>query len=164
MPLVRPDGRHGGDVRCFYCRQPVGQPHARECVQVKQLVEYHVRVGGASWDDLDGEIVGTFRRTDPLHWEPHDCEFHKNGSSWCADNALDAIVWNDSPAADRMLAKIEEIEAQQDVEAMTGPCCCSLLAFSFNRVVDPGPIDGQAEEAKHSVKMNVPWKKDVQPE
>lgn len=65
-------------------------------------------------------MVGEFTREDPYFWEVHDCEFHKNGSSWCAGNAVEYIKWLDTPKAREVKAKTE-----------TDECCCSLPAFSY---------------------------------
>lgn len=142
-PVVLPDGRAGGRERCFYCRAPVGNPHERDCVQVYKVVEYEVVVGARDTERArvdGGTVVGTYRTWEPWHWTPHDGEFHKNDGSWCADNCLDGgVAWNDSPEAAAVRAAID---AQGE-----GECACGLLGFRQVRVVDPGPLDGQAEEA-----------------
>lgn len=59
---------------CTWCRQPVGLPHADDCVTVKRrvvvraIVEYEISV--------------------PEHWGPEEIEFHRNDGSWCANNML----------------------------------------------------------------------------
>lgn len=114
---IRPAGPP--DV-CFYCRARVGEPHGATCVCVEKLVQYGVYV--------HGKKVGTFQRYDPHHWTFEECEFHKNQSSWCSDNALDAIVWTDEAA-------VVEVDATPE-----GECTCSLLKFQFEEVVDAGPF------------------------
>lgn len=127
-PGMRPVGKPD---ECFYCRRRIGQPHGDECVIVVKKVKYLVRVGGKDWDDLDGEVVGSFTRDDPYHWTVHDCKFHKNGSSWCAGNAEEYIEWLDTP-------KSREIQSRLESQEEDG-CTCSILAFSFKEEVDPGP-------------------------
>lgn len=67
----RPNGRKG---LCFYCGRKVGESHAFDCVliskkvRLRMTVEYEVRV--------------------PAHWDKDRVEFHRNESSWCADNAV----------------------------------------------------------------------------
>ena len=62
------------DGRCFYCLQPVGDTHLADCmlinkkVTVKLTIEYEVEV--------------------PAHWDKHNVEFHRNDSSWCANNLM----------------------------------------------------------------------------
>lgn len=62
---------------CFYCLRPVGSPHKGDCVLIKKkvlirmTVEYEISVPAS---DYKGEI-----------------EFHRNESSWCADNAFDEL-------------------------------------------------------------------------
>jgi hypothetical protein len=110
--------------RCIYCRQTIGQPHGAECVTVVKRVRYQVLV--------DGEAVGTYVRDDPYFWTEADCDFHKNESSWCADNAVDRVKWHDKAKADEILNRLERDE-----------CSCSLLAFRFEGVIDPGPRRGK---------------------
>lgn len=70
----RPAGRDGV---CTYCQEPFGATHKSDCVlvqkkvTVRMIVEYEINVP-ASWD---GDMI----------------EFHRNESSWCADNALDEL-------------------------------------------------------------------------
>lgn len=124
---IRPAGKPD---ECFYCRAKIGDLHWSECVMMVKKVKYLVRESGESrsWDDLTGEVVGEFVRDDPYHWTPHDCEFHKNGSTWCANNAVDYIKWLDTPKALEVKAKTE-----------TDDCCCSLLAFSYDSEEDGPP-------------------------
>jgi hypothetical protein len=104
-------GATRGSTTCFYCHQPLGEPH-KDCVFVNKNVTYDVFV--------EGKKVGTFARPDPAHWTEWDCNFHKNESSWCSDNALDVIVWTDE-------------EARKRVEAVcsNNTCSCSLLEFRY---------------------------------
>ena len=105
---------------CFYCHVAEGHPHESDCVCVLKLVEYVV--------SAHGKVVGTFQTYDPCSWTPHNCEFHKNESSWCTDNALDAIDWTD----DSMDREIDALEEEQ--------CTCGLLEFRLARVIDEGPF------------------------
>lgn len=77
MPMVTPDTRKDGDIRCFYCQANVGTPHAHECVKVvkkvrvRMVVEYEIEV--------------------PSHWQKFNVEFQRNEGSWCADNAIEEL-------------------------------------------------------------------------
>lgn len=71
----RPAGRK--DI-CFYCNQPVGQPHRTECVYIKRRWRVRVTV------EIDIER--------PADWPQHMVEFHLNDSSWCASNIGQEIV------------------------------------------------------------------------
>lgn len=126
---IRPAGKPG---ECFYCHAKIGELHDEECPTVCQLVEYDVRVAGESWDDLDGEIVGAFTRQDPWHWDVGLCEFHKNGSCWCAGNAVDDIRWLKTPKAQELKNLVEGLGDED--------CPCRMLAFSVSRVIDGGPL------------------------
>ncbi len=59
---------------CFYCRQPIGSPHERDCVlilrrvRIKMTVEYEIDA--------------------PATWDSRLIDFSRNESSWCASNAL----------------------------------------------------------------------------
>ena len=63
--------------QCFYCQQPIGQPHKDDCVmivkrvKVRMVVEYEVEV--------------------PAYWSGEQIEFHRNQGSWCADNAIEEL-------------------------------------------------------------------------
>lgn len=73
---VTPDAKRPNSVddSCFYCHQAIGEPHRPSCVliakkvRVRMTVEYEVEV--------------------PASWNAGDVEFHRNESSWCADNAM----------------------------------------------------------------------------
>ena len=123
-PNVLPDDngiRPAGDPdKCFYCGQKVGQPHRRECVCVMSRTRYGVYAKGAR--------VGTYRREDPLAWTIHDREFHKNESSWCADNAMDEIEW--TTETDRQIVESEIGEG----------CACHVLEFRVEEIEDAGPL------------------------
>lgn len=77
-PIVEKDTRPEGDIKCFYCSQPVGKPHKDDCViwtrevVVRMTVEYAIEV--------------------PHFWDKEMIEFHRNDSSWCANNALDELA------------------------------------------------------------------------
>lgn len=63
--------------RCFYCRKSIGDYHDDDCVfiikkvKIRMTVEYHVEV--------------------PAHWHKESVEFHRNDSSWCANNAISEL-------------------------------------------------------------------------
>jgi hypothetical protein len=68
---VRPAGKHD---ECFYCQEKRGAQHKSDCVMrrrtvvVKMTIEYVIDVT----EDWDAEAI----------------EFHRNESSWCANNAV----------------------------------------------------------------------------
>jgi hypothetical protein len=125
-PAVTPDDngiRPAGEKdECFYCHSKVGQKHGAECVCVKQRVWYRVL--------SEGREVGTYNTYDPYHWDFTNCEFHKNDSTWCADNAVEDIEWSDGEIRKEAYRR----DAADDV------CCCDLLSFEFGGVVDAGPF------------------------
>lgn len=71
---IRPAGRPDA---CFYCHQQVGQEHKRDCVIVTKLVRINYTYA------VDTRV--------PHAWTQHDIEFHRNDSSWCANNAFREI-------------------------------------------------------------------------
>ena len=123
-PIVRPDDPGirpaGRPDECFYCRQTIGQLHGPKCVCVYKRVRYRVLMGGVR--------VGTYERNDPYFWDEEMCNFHKNDSSWCADNALEDIEWSDPEAAKKL------------DDATSDRCSCGPLVFEFDEVADPGPF------------------------
>ena len=70
-PAGKPD-------ECFYCQQPLGAPHAFECVCrtrrviVRATIEYEVAV--------------------PSFWDSDMIEFHRNEGSWCSNNMLNELA------------------------------------------------------------------------
>lgn len=123
---IRPAGRPD---ECLYCRQKVGSPHGRECVIVKKRVEMKVIVSLH-----DGKaFTGLWQLDEPHSWDSSTSDFHKNESSWCANNfmnerATGAVTWDGEAPWDQLAALAEE-----------GDCLCSALRFEFVRVVDPTP-------------------------
>jgi hypothetical protein len=63
---------------CFYCRQPIGNPHSQDCVLIKRKVKVSAVI------DYEIEV--------PAHWGKEEIEFHRNEGSWCASNLIDEIV------------------------------------------------------------------------
>ncbi len=124
---IRPAGDPG---RCFYCNSGVGELHGARCVCVEKLVSYNV---------LSSRVkVGTFQRMEPHFWSSYDCEFHKNESSWCSDNALGGIQWLDTPFARKVREFVGSLPDDQ--------CSCATLEFRFMDVVDDGPFVERSKE------------------
>lgn len=96
---IRPAGRQD---ECFYCRQKVGHPHSQTCV----IVQKRVRVRYTFEVDINV----------PYAWGKEQIEFHRNDSSWCADNA------------------IQELENQAEQG-----CLCPRFSAEFVRVLDATP-------------------------
>jgi len=63
--------------RCFYCQQPIGEPHKPGCVLVKKRVKMRMTV------EYEVEV--------PAAWGKEQIEFHRNASSWCANNAISEL-------------------------------------------------------------------------
>lgn len=135
-PVVQPDDNGirpaGRADECFYCHSRIGKPHGPECVTVEKVVRYRVymNLDERSRPGRRGKYVGTFTRPDPYFWTAHDCEFHKNDSSWCATNAVDEIVWGDP----------KDAEALEEYLTKNGDCACGPLSFEYDETVDEGPF------------------------
>lgn len=123
---IRPAGKQD---ECFYCHRKVGELHGEQCVMVQQLMEYEV-LGAV--DEDEPQPVGTYSRREPYCWKPHQCEWHKNESSWCASNAVDSICWNDDAFAQSIREMVE-----------SRLCACDILTFHFKRVLEAGPLRGE---------------------
>jgi hypothetical protein len=82
----------------FYCHQPVGGFHMSDCVLVVRKAVITAEV--------------SYEITVPAHWSEDTVEFHRNESSYCADNALG------------------EIEALRK----EGHCLCGILTFKCNHI------------------------------
>lgn len=80
---------------CFYCQQPIGQPHKIDCVlvcrkvKVKLVIEYEIVV--------------------PAFWNEHDVEFHRNESSWCKSNLISELEEVNKERCLCSIAKFEHI-------------------------------------------------------
>ncbi len=62
---------------CFYYQQEIGVPHKPDCVLVQRKVKIRMTV----------EYVVNV----PAGWTKDEIEFHRNESSWCADNVIDEL-------------------------------------------------------------------------
>lgn len=129
----RDDGiRPAGDSdQCFYCRMRVGQKHNADCVIVHKLIEMRVSVRIEKQDMW----VGSWVFEAPHAWASTMSEFHKNASSWCANNFLLAkvateVTWEGN--GDVAWAQIESLHSDDR-------CLCDVLRFTFVRVVDDTP-------------------------
>jgi hypothetical protein len=127
-PVVLPndDGiRPAGEPdECFYCRSKVGQKHEAECVTVSSYNLYRVLTKGSK------KLVGVYKHYDPYFWTFQECEFHKNESTYCKDNALNGIDWCDSKDAEELERRLMEEDR----------CSCGLLTFEFMETIDAGPF------------------------
>ena len=96
FPVTEQAMRPASTLRqCFYCHQAIGENHLSECptvlkkVIVKATIEYTIDV--------------------PAYWDADMIEFHRNESSWCADNLIDELK-----------------KTPED-----GSCLCSKTTFQF---------------------------------
>lgn len=64
----------GNQDKCFYCKRKVGEKHGDTCVLVRKKVTVRATI--------------TYQVVVPASWEKDDVEFHRNESSWCADNMI----------------------------------------------------------------------------
>lgn len=71
---IRPAGKPD---ECFYCQAKKGSQHNQDCVVRERTIVMEMKV----------EVVMSV----PEHWDQDMCNFHKNESSWCADNILPTL-------------------------------------------------------------------------
>ena len=83
---------------CFYCQEPVGSPHGRECVTVTRTIRVRYSF------ELEVEV--------PHFWDKDEIEAHRNDSSWCASNAVDEMR---KYAGGRCLCEIFEAQYLDEV-------------------------------------------------
>lgn len=67
----------GNTEKCTYCNSKENEEHDMDCVQRKRTVIIEMKINIAI------EV--------PEHWGEEMINFHKNESSWCADNILDDL-------------------------------------------------------------------------
>lgn len=81
FPTVLPDDdgirTAGNPDECFYCQSKVGEQHKPDCVCVLKRVKVRYSF------EIEVSI--------PWGWDAQNFEFHRNESSWCANNAIDEI-------------------------------------------------------------------------
>jgi hypothetical protein len=112
---IRPAGVPG---KCFYCGSSVGEFHKSTCVTIVRTVDYEV-IGES------GERLAIVRTDDPADWSEEMMLFHKNESSWCANNALSFEAVESSDRWRAMQAADEE-----------GGCICSEVQFKVHRAYE----------------------------
>lgn len=110
-PLVDPDDHGirpaGKPDACFYCSSVVGTEHARDCVIVTKRVKVRYTL------EIEVDV--------PYAWNKEFFEFHRNESSWCADNVVDEIT-----------AYVERLDSE-------GGCVCDNFKAEFISVTDGTP-------------------------
>ena len=99
---------------CFYCGQPVGSPHNRTCVVVTRRVRVRYSF------DIEIDV--------PYFWTADNIDFHRNKSSWCADNAL------------------ADIEAHQAALEQAGNCLCGSFLCEVLDMGDGMPCQSTARQ------------------
>ena len=95
--IVNPDDVRPArlDGTCFYCRVPIGGEHKKGCVIRQRTVTI--------------EMTIKFPISVPEDWDEESINFHRNNSTWCADNVL--------PELER--------------EAKRSGCLCSVTVFRY---------------------------------
>lgn len=87
LPVLVDDGGirpAGPQDACFYCHQTVGNLHAPDCVTIVRDAVYAVWQVTPKGERI--RRIGTWTVPEPAAWGADDCEFHRNESSWCANN------------------------------------------------------------------------------
>jgi len=124
MPLViqGDDGIRpaGNPNECFYCRQKIGQEHKEDCAVVTKevIMEYSIQIPIRV----------------PYHWDEENMNFHKNGSSWCANNAI-REVWD-------FIKKLKK----------DGDCLCDAFSASYVETSDPNPRIPENEKSQNALR------------
>jgi hypothetical protein len=96
---VRPAGKPD---ECFYCHSKVGDQHAAECVIRKRTVVVEMTIK---------YVIDV-----PEAWDESNIEFHRNESSWCANNA-----------------RQELLELFDYVDKAGGSCLCDRVQYKYVR-------------------------------
>ena len=116
-PVVLPndDGIRpaGNPDECLYCQQKNGQPHKKDCVAV------HRRVFVRYSYEIEIEV--------PAFWTARDIEFHRNESSWCADNTID------------------DVKKFMDKRESKGGCLCGAFQAAYLRETDCKPYASESD-------------------
>lgn len=107
----------GSNVKCFYCGQYIHHFHRDDCILVCRDVTVRL-----TFLHEDGIITTEFTEVLPASWNEDLIDFHYNGSSWCADNALDEI---DQGVANRIQECVDD-----------GECICAYSRFDVVSLSD----------------------------
>ena len=99
----------GPSDECFYCQAKVREAHAFDCVTI------HKKVRVRYIFDIEVEV--------PYVWDKQQFEFHRNESTWCANNAID------------------------ELQAQTQECLCPYFKAEFLEDVDNTPIQKTKDDA-----------------
>ena len=98
--------RPASDKRqCFYCQQAIGDPHKADCVLINKRVKLRTII------EYEDEV--------PADWNKDSIEFHRNESSWCADN---------------LLTHLEKV-------AEKGGCLCSMQTTAYLETISEAFLD-----------------------
>jgi hypothetical protein len=77
--------RNGPSGECFFCKEAAGSPHTSDCMIPKKPIRLRVTLEFDTWE--------------PAIWDDDMILFHRNESSWCADNFVaelsDAVASTD---------------------------------------------------------------------
>lgn len=114
---IRPAGKSD---ECFYCQRKIGQSHESDCV----IVTKRIKVSYVF--DIEVDV--------PHFWTQDDIEFHRNESSWCANNAISDI--------------------QLFMDDISPHCLCSNFRCEFIRTVDDTP-KRKIKQIKQEIKKGV---------
>lgn len=113
--------------KCFYCHSDIGAVHDSTCVLVRRRVRVRLAVPG--YEPLVYSIVV------PASWTVKDIEFHRNESSWCANNAIRELKSIDPEFSESLYLKYAR---DRDPNA---DCLCSDANFEY--VEDVAGPDGE---------------------
>lgn len=80
--------------QCFWCKREIGKEHDLGCSRVQRAVKIRFSV----------ELIVDV----PRSWDAAMIEFHRNDSSWCANNILPDIERHCS--SDRCICPVSEIK------------------------------------------------------
>jgi hypothetical protein len=96
---VRPAGKPD---ECFYCQAKVGEQHKSECVLRRRTVVVRMTIE---------HVIDV-----PEDWDASNIEFHRNESSWCANNAK---------------ADLDRVFDRADQDGAT--CLCGRVHYEYVR-------------------------------
>jgi hypothetical protein len=127
---IRPAGQPD---QCFYCRSRVGEPHGLQCVIVQKTVRVRYTF------EIDVQV--------PHHWTKEQFEFHRNDSTWCADNGLDDLREN-------------IVQERISDRATVGTCLCEGFHAEWLGVTDDTPRALTRPQAKERNNRRSPESED----
>ncbi len=83
------------------------------------------------------KVFGKWQFWEPHFWNREQSEFHKNGSSWCANNFVDDLA--NSTLDEITKLYLEKVANDSNDRTSPALCLCHSLTFQWVRIISDAP-------------------------